>query len=87
MWKMIQIIEEFQSTFDRLYEKSKSCKPADHCPPSHWVKSKESLSIEWTYNSNSDDTMSLRETNGASRITIKENHYENILKLIITTKQ
>lgn len=56
--------EEFQSTFDRLYEKKQVLQTSRPLPLIALNKIKESLSIEWTYNSNSieGNTMSLRET-------------------------
>lgn len=55
---------EFQSTFDRLYEKKQILQFSRPLPNIALHKIKESLSIEWTYNSNSieGNTMSLRET-------------------------
>lgn len=53
-------------------------------------KIRESLSIEWTYNSNSieGNTMSLRETQMVLQegITVKENRFGSILKPIIMIK-
>jgi Fic family protein len=65
MWKIdTNYREEFQSTFDRLYEKKQILQTSRPLPPIALNKIKESLSIEWTYNSNSieGNTMSLRET-------------------------
>jgi Fic family protein len=65
MWKIdTNYREEFQSTFDRLYEKKQVLQTSRPLPPIALNKIKESLSIEWTYNSNSieGNTMSLRET-------------------------
>ncbi len=65
MWNIdLTYRDEFQSTFERLYEKKQhlqSCRPL---PSIALNKIRESLSIEWTYNSNSieGNTMSLRET-------------------------
>jgi Fic family protein len=65
MWKIdTNYREEFQSTFDRLYEKKQVLQTSTPLPSIALNKIKESLSIEWTYNSNSieGNTMSLRET-------------------------
>lgn len=65
MWEIdITYREEFQSTFERLYEKRKSLQTCRPLPNIALNKIRESLSIEWTYNSNSieGNTMSLRET-------------------------
>jgi Fic family protein len=65
MWKIdTNYREEFQSTFDRLYEKKQLLQTSRPLPAIALNKIKESLSIEWTYNSNSieGNTMSLRET-------------------------
>jgi len=65
MWKIdTNYREEFQSTFDRLYEKKQVLQTSRPLPSIALNKIKESLSIEWTYNSNSieGNTMSLRET-------------------------
>ncbi|WP_091086016.1 Fic family protein [Flavobacterium gillisiae] len=65
MWKIdTNYREEFQSTFDRLYEKKQVLQTSRPLPDIALNKIKESLSIEWTYNSNSieGNTMSLRET-------------------------
>ena len=65
MWKIdISYREEFQTTFDRLYEKKQVLQTSRPLPNIALNKIKESLSIEWTYNSNSieGNTMSLRET-------------------------
>ncbi len=53
-----------QSTFDRLYEKKEVLGIARPLPRVALQKIKESLSIEWIYNSNSieGNTLSLRET-------------------------
>ena len=55
---------EFQSTFERLYDKLAVLKQSRPLPTIALQKIKESLSIEWTYNSNSieGNTLSLRET-------------------------
>ncbi|MEZ7506033.1 Fic family protein [Flavobacterium sp. Arc2] len=65
MWKIdTNYREEFQSTFDRLYQKKQVLQTSRPLPAIALNKIKESLSIEWTYNSNSieGNTMSLRET-------------------------
>lgn len=55
---------EFQSTFERLYEKLAVLKQSRPLPTIALQKIKESLTIEWTYNSNSieGNTLTLRET-------------------------
>lgn len=55
---------DFQSTFDRLYEKLAVLKQSRPLPAIALRKIKESLTIEWTYNSNSieGNTLTLRET-------------------------
>lgn len=55
---------EFQSTFDRLYQKRLDLQNSRPLPNIALHKIRESLSLEWTYNSNSieGNTMSLRET-------------------------
>jgi len=65
MWNIdLTYREEFQSTFDRLYDKLAVLNQNRPLPHSAISKIKESLSIEWTYNSNSieGNTLSLRET-------------------------
>jgi len=65
MWKIdLSYREEFQTTFDRLYEKKQVLQTSRPLPNIALNKIKESLSIEWTYNSNSieGNTLSLRET-------------------------
>lgn len=56
--------EEFQEVFDRLYEKKQLLQSYRPLPTMALNKIRESLSIEWTYNSNSieGNTLSLRET-------------------------
>lgn len=56
--------EEFQSTFERLYDKMAVLKRSRPLPTIALEKIKESLSVEWTYNSNSieGNTLTLRET-------------------------
>ncbi|WP_291118430.1 Fic family protein [Flavobacterium sp. UBA6135] len=55
---------EFQSTFERLYDKLAVLKQSRPLPAIALRKIKESLTIEWTYNSNSieGNTLTLRET-------------------------
>lgn len=56
--------EEFQSVFERLYDKMAILKRSRPLPSIALEKIKESLSVEWTYNSNSieGNTLTLRET-------------------------
>ena len=65
MWKIdLGYREEFQSTFERLYQKKQDLQNSRPLPTIALNKIKESLSIEWTYNSNSieGNTLTLRET-------------------------
>lgn len=65
MWKLdLSYREELQSTFERLYHKKQHLQSSRPLPTVALNKIRESLSIEWTYNSNSieGNTMSLRET-------------------------
>jgi Fic family protein len=65
MWKIdTSYRPEFQSTFERLYEKLTVLKQSRPLPNIALQKIKESLTIEWTYNSNSieGNTLTLRET-------------------------
>lgn len=65
MWKIdTSYRPEFQSTFERLYEKLAVLKESRPLPAIALQKIKESLTIEWTYNSNSieGNTLTLRET-------------------------
>ena len=65
MWKIdTSYRPEFQSTFERLYEKLTVLKQSRPLPGIALQKIKESLTIEWTYNSNSieGNTLTLRET-------------------------
>ncbi len=65
MWKIdLTYRSAFQTTFDRLYEKKQVLQSSRPLPSIALNKIKESLSIEWTYNSNSieGNTLSLRET-------------------------
>ena len=65
MWNLdLSYREELQSTFERLYHKKQHLQSSRPLPTIALNKIRESLSIEWTYNSNSieGNTMSLRET-------------------------
>ncbi|AWK06700.1 Fic family protein [Flavobacterium crocinum] len=65
MWNIdLTYREEFQSTFDRLHQKRQKLQTSRPLPDIALNKIRESLSLEWTYNSNSieGNTMSLRET-------------------------
>lgn len=65
MWKIdLGYRTEFQSTFERLYKKKQNLQASRPLPNIALNKIRESLSIEWTYNSNSieGNTLSLRET-------------------------
>lgn len=65
MWEIDLIYrEEFQSTFERLYQKKQDLQASRPLPNIALNKIRESLSIEWTYNSNSieGNTLNLRET-------------------------
>jgi Fic family protein len=65
MWNIdTKYREELQSTFDRLYDKMAVLKKSRPLPNIALQKIKESLSIEWTYNSNSieGNTLTLQET-------------------------
>lgn len=65
MWKIdVTYRDELQTTFDRLYKKKQVLQTSRPLPNIALNKIKESLSIEWTYNSNSieGNTLSLRET-------------------------
>lgn len=55
---------EFQTTFDRLFDKLDVIKKSRPFPNIALSKIKEALNIEWTYNSNAieGNTLSLRET-------------------------
>ncbi len=85
MWKIdLTYRDELQSTFERLYEKKQQLQSSRPLPNIALNKIRESLSIEWTYNSNSieGNTMSLRETQMVLQegITIKgkslQEHFE-----------
>ena len=65
MWKFkITYREELQPQFDRLYEKHAQLVNNRPLPTTALLKIRESLNIEWTYNSNSieGNTLNLRET-------------------------
>lgn len=65
MWNIdLTYREEMQSTFERLYEKQAVLIQSRPLPNIALQKIKETLSVEWTYNSNSieGNTLSLRET-------------------------
>ncbi len=65
MWKIDTLYrEEFQATFDRLFEKVAILNQNRPLPNLALQKIKEALSIEWTYNSNSieGNSLNLRET-------------------------
>ena len=65
MWNIdLTYREEMQSTFERLYEKQAVLSQSRPLPSIALQKIKETLSVEWTYNSNSieGNTLSLRET-------------------------
>lgn len=65
MWKIdLGYRAEFQSTFERLYQKKQDLQASRPLPNIALNKIRESLSIEWTYNSNSieGNSLSLRET-------------------------
>ncbi|MFD2909071.1 Fic family protein [Flavobacterium ardleyense] len=65
MWNIdLSYREEFQPTFERLYDKLAVLNQNRPLPGIAISKIKEALTIEWTYNSNSieGNTLSLRET-------------------------
>lgn len=65
MWKIdITYREEFEATFERLFDKLSDLKKSRPLPPIALQKLREALAIEWTYNSNSieGNTLTLRET-------------------------
>ena len=65
MWNIDRTyLQEFESTFERLYDKLAILNKSRPLPPIALSKIKEVLSIEWTYNSNSieGNTLTLRET-------------------------
>ncbi len=65
MWEIdVSFREEFQNTFERLFDKMDVLKKSRPLPAIALQKIKEQLSIEWTYNSNSieGNTLTLQET-------------------------
>ncbi|MGV7105516.1 Fic family protein [Flavobacterium sp. U410] len=65
MWTIdITYRQEFENTFERLYDKLATLNKNRPLPQMALAKIKEALTIEWTYNSNSieGNTLSLRET-------------------------
>ncbi|MGQ7947524.1 Fic family protein [Flavobacterium sp. WC2509] len=65
MWEIdLGYRKEFQSTFERLYQKKQDLQASRPLPSIALNKIRESLSIEWTYNSNSieGNSLTLRET-------------------------
>ena len=65
MWDIdLRYREEMQATFNRLFEKKQDLQASRPLPNIALHKIRESLSIEWTYNSNSieGNSMTLRET-------------------------
>lgn len=65
MWKIdLSDVIDMQSTFDRLYEKKAILQKSRPLPKIALQKIKESLSVEWIYNSNSieGNTLTLQET-------------------------
>ncbi|HQZ24266.1 MAG TPA: Fic family protein [Flavobacterium sp.] len=65
MWEIdLGYRTEFQSTFERLYQKKQDLQASRPLPNIALNKIRESLSIEWTYNSNSieGNSLTLRET-------------------------
>ena len=65
MWNIdLRYRDEMQATFDRLFEKKQDLQSSRPLPNIALHKIRESLSIEWTYNSNSieGNSMTLRET-------------------------
>ena len=85
MWKIdLSDINEMQSTFERLYDKKAMLQKARPLPKMALQKIKESLSVEWTYNSNSieGNTLTLQET----QLVLKEGITISILKCTTTRK-
>jgi len=71
MWNIdLTYRPEFESTFDRLYQKRQELQNSRPLPNIALNKIRESLALEWTYNSNSieGNTLTLRET----QMVIKE---------------
>lgn len=65
MWTIdVTYRQEFENTFERLYDKLATLNKNRPLPQIALAKIKEALTIEWTYNSNSieGNTLSLRET-------------------------
>mgnify|MGYP001403168998 CR=1 FL=1 len=65
MWKVdLTYREEFQTTFERLFDKKEMLVKARPLPSSALAKIREALTVEWTYNSNSieGNTLTLQET-------------------------
>ncbi|MEO6347716.1 MAG: Fic family protein, partial [Aquaticitalea sp.] len=65
MWNInVTYRDEYQPTFERLFDKLASLKAARPLPQTALYKIKEVLKVEWTYNSNSieGNTLTLRET-------------------------
>jgi Fic family protein len=65
MWKIdLNYREEFEQTFERLFDKKAMLNKFRPLPNIAVSKIKEALTIEWTYNSNSieGNTLNLRET-------------------------
>lgn len=65
MWTIdVTYRQEFENTFERLYDKLATLNKNRPLPQMALAKIKEALTIEWTYNSNSieGNTLSLRET-------------------------
>ena len=65
MWNIdLTYRPEFESTFERLYQKRQELQNSRPLPTIALNKIRESLALEWTYNSNSieGNTLTLRET-------------------------
>lgn len=65
MWTIdVTYRQEFENTFERLYDKLATLNKNRPLPQMALAKIKEALTVEWTYNSNSmeGNTLSLRET-------------------------
>jgi hypothetical protein len=74
MWKIdLSDINDMQSTFDRLYEKKAMLQKARPLPKVALQKIKESLSIEWTYNSNSIEGNTLNASR--NKIGVRRRNY------------
>ncbi len=64
MWNIdLTYRPEFESTFERLYQKRQELQNSRPLPNIALNKIRESLALEWTYNSNSieGNTLTLRE--------------------------